>query len=70
MNGVLDTCVRAGLPGWAVVGQDIVVSFWPRGSAMDGMFGLTSNDVESFQIPADRAGNTTEVVMPATISTE
>ncbi|KAL9128764.1 MAG: hypothetical protein Q9217_002613 [Psora testacea] len=41
VNGVLDTCVRKQeKPGWAVLGEDIVVAFWPRGSFIDQAYGL------------------------------
>ena len=43
-NGVLDTCVRREkTPGWGVIGEDIVVAFWPRGSFIDQAYGLYGN---------------------------
>ena len=38
----MDGCVRSGMPGWMTLSENIVVAFWPRGSAVDQRYGIGS----------------------------
>ena len=46
VDRLLHTCVRERRrPGWALLGYDIVVAFWPRASYVDQIYGLGPDGV-------------------------